>query len=86
MNKGRACDLELNPQASFYIHPYKRVVVSEDVLKPFNRGATGSTDGYGLGLAIVQRIAEWHGASLQLDRCTLLGGANFILEFPARRA
>lgn len=58
----------------------------EDVLKPFNRGATGSTDGYGLGLAIVQRIAEWHGASLQLDHCALLGGANFTLAFPARRA
>ncbi len=57
-----------------------------DVLKPFNRGATGTgKDGYGLGLAIVQRIAEWHHATLQLDSCPILKGARFTLTFPVSR-
>jgi signal transduction histidine kinase len=37
--------------------------------------------GYGLGLAIVQRICEWHKASCKLNR-SKLGGCKFIIELP----
>jgi two-component system OmpR family sensor kinase len=58
----------------------------DNVLKPFNRGgATTAADGYGLGLAIVHRIAEWHHATLQLDSCPTLGGARFTIAFPMAR-
>lgn len=37
--------------------------------------AEGARSGYGLGLAIVQKIALWHGATVQRGRSTSLGGA-----------
>jgi len=56
----------------------------DNVLKPFNRGES-TNDGYGLGLAIVHRIAEWHNATLHLDSCPALGGARFTIAFPQTR-
>lgn len=37
--------------------------------------------GYGLGLAIVSRIAEWHGGDVQVMQSSL-GGARFVLRWP----
>ncbi|MEE9333817.1 MAG: ATP-binding protein [Granulosicoccaceae bacterium] len=53
----------------------------KNVLKPFIRntvdqGKHGSRNGYGLGLAIVSRIAEWHQAELQIEDSSALGGAS----------
>jgi len=58
----------------------------QHVLKPFIRNASeqgkhGTRDGYGLGLAIVNRIAEWHQAKLQIDDSSKLGGASIKLAF-----
>ncbi len=38
--------------------------------------------GYGLGLAIVRKIALWHGGSLALERSVLLGGARIVVRLP----
>ncbi|MBI3901827.1 MAG: sensor histidine kinase N-terminal domain-containing protein [Nitrosomonadales bacterium] len=58
--------------------------VSEEQLallgQRFHRIAPGTTDGVGLGLSIVQRIAEIHHAALTFDRSTL-GGLSVKLRF-----
>jgi len=54
----------------------------QEILKPFTRGDNASDkQGYGMGLAIVTRIAQWHEASLNIEQCNHLGGAKFIIEF-----
>ncbi len=46
---------------------------------------TRSSGGYGLGLSIVSRIAYWFGGSITIDESPKLGGARFIMTWPARR-
>ena len=41
--------------------------------------------GYGLGLSIVSRIAYWFGGEIQVDQSPTLGGARFIMIWPASR-
>ena len=53
----------------------------ESMLKPFVRGKSQIGKGYGMGLAIVARIALWHEASLQILDSDLLGGAKFQFDF-----
>jgi two-component system, OmpR family, sensor kinase len=47
----------------------------------------GQKAGFGLGLAIVQRIVEWHGGTARVERSPL-GGASFVIDWraPARRS
>ncbi|GAC21387.1 sensor histidine kinase [Paraglaciecola arctica] len=56
----------------------------KDLLKPFVRGkhATDKTKGYGMGLAIVQRIIEWHDGELVITRSQKLKGAEIIIKLP----
>ncbi|MGQ3054008.1 MAG: ATP-binding protein [Roseateles sp.] len=54
----------------------------DQVLKPFVRGPGHEGAGHGLGLAIVARIADWHGAQLGIDASPALGGARITLRFP----
>lgn len=59
----------------------------ERVFKPFARlddSRHRASGGYGLGLSIVQRIAEWHGGRAWVDRAAA-GGASFHLRWPRRR-
>lgn len=54
------------------------------VLKPFVRLGSGdevAAKGHGMGLAIVQRLANWHGAQVELDKSALLGGAKVVVVF-----
>jgi signal transduction histidine kinase len=54
----------------------------EELLKPFIRGDNiVDKPGYGMGLAIVARIAFWHSAALSIDEDAELGGAKFCLIF-----
>ncbi|HSG51349.1 MAG TPA: ATP-binding protein [Rheinheimera sp.] len=57
-----------------------------DIFKPFYRIETSRnkhSGGFGLGLAIVQRVAQWHRGSVQAVDSTL-GGAAFVLVLPKR--
>jgi len=52
------------------------------VVKPFERGqANAVSSGFGMGLAIVQRILDWHGAHLVLGSSEHLGGASIQMGF-----
>ncbi len=61
-----------------------------EVLKPFVRGKeenrAGSRKGYGMGLAIVNRIAQWHKAEFSVEKSDKLGGAKFTLRFKTKNA
>lgn len=54
----------------------------QEILKPFTRGDNAiDKQGYGMGLAIVTRIAQWHMANLKISQCMNLGGAEFSIIF-----
>src|SRR5690606_37729466 len=58
----------------------------ETVFKAFARlddSRNRDTGGYGLGLAIVARIAALHGGSARVER-SALGGARFVVAWPRR--
>lgn len=46
---------------------------------------TRASGGYGLGLSIVSRIAYWFGGTIQVDQSLRLGGARFVMKWPAER-
>lgn len=55
-----------------------------EILKPFVRldpSRQKGFGGFGLGLAIVCRVLEWHQASIEVDESTL-GGASFRIKLP----
>lgn len=51
------------------------------MLKPFQRGDESKRGGYGLGLAVVARIAAHHNAQLVVGQSSELGGAKFTVTF-----
>ncbi|HEX4944764.1 MAG TPA: ATP-binding protein [Usitatibacteraceae bacterium] len=55
----------------------------EDALRRFTRPEDSGTEGSGLGLSIVARIAELHGAALQLGDAAGGKGLVATLRFPA---
>lgn len=60
----------------------------ERIFEPFARlddSRTRASGGYGLGLSIVQRIAFWHGGSVEVSRSPDLGGACFTFRWPVRQ-
>lgn len=57
---------------------------SEYVFKPFQRGkAERAKSGFGLGLAVVDRIVSWHGGKITVDRSAELIGACITISFEA---
>lgn len=61
----------------------------ERIFEPFARlddSRTRSSGGYGLGLSIVQRIAFWHGGSMEVGQSPDLKGACFTFRWPVRQA
>lgn len=56
----------------------------ERVFERFFRGRADSDDGCGLGLAIVRRIADQHGATIHIGDAAV-GGARVEVAFPAPR-
>ena len=58
----------------------------EAILQPFVRldaGRNKSQGGFGLGLAIVSRIVNWHQGQLQITHSNL-GGAKFTIRLPKK--
>jgi two-component system sensor histidine kinase RstB/two-component system sensor kinase ParS len=54
------------------------------IFEPFVRlddSKSDDADGYGLGLAIVRRVAEWHGGRAEVADAPI-GGARFTLRWP----
>ncbi|MBZ9613505.1 ATP-binding protein [Rheinheimera maricola] len=63
------------------------VAVRHDILKPFFRleaSRNKQGGGYGLGLAIVQRVMQWHHGSIRVSESGL-GGACFSLRLPMQQ-
>lgn len=61
----------------------------ERVFEAFARlddSRTRASGGYGLGLSIVSRIAYWFGGVVKVDQSPALGGARFVMEWPAKRS
>ena len=57
----------------------------ETVFKAFTRlddSRNRETGGYGLGLAVVARVAELHGGAAGVDKSPTLGGARFTIRWP----
>jgi len=54
-------------------------VHKSNIFKPFIKH---DSDGYGMGLAIAERIAHWHQGEISVSKSTLIGGAVFKVEFP----
>ncbi len=57
----------------------------ETIFKAFTRiddSRNRETGGYGLGLAVVARVAELHGGSAAVDASPQLGGARFRVSWP----
>lgn len=59
----------------------------DKVLKPFYRseGSHHQGRGHGLGLAIVERIAQWHGAELMMTESVALGGLKVVVTFAGEK-
>jgi two-component system, OmpR family, sensor histidine kinase RstB len=55
------------------------------IFGPMVRLAPGARPGFGLGLALVRRVAELHGGSVWAERAPS-GGARFCLQLPEKRA
>ncbi len=49
-----------------------------------NDSRNRETGGYGLGLAVVARVAELHGGAASVDSSRSLGGARFSISWPPR--
>lgn len=56
----------------------------DDIFLPFFRGTNkaDSSDGFGIGLAVANRIASWHQAILTVHPSSTLSGAEFTITFP----
>jgi two-component system OmpR family sensor kinase len=56
----------------------------DKIIKPFIRGESteNKVKGYGMGLAIVKRIVEWHHGDISIDDSSDLLGAQFTISLP----
>lgn len=60
---------------------------ADKVFQPFVRLAentTGHKPGFGLGLALVERITQWLGGEVKVVTCQNLKGASFVVRFSYR--
>lgn len=81
----------VNGLAYVYVEDDGDGVPEKDRLRVFEAFArlddsrTRASGGYGLGLSIVSRIAYWFGGTATVDQSPELGGARFIMRWPAHQ-
>jgi len=58
--------------------------LQNNIFKPFVRGDNShqNSKGYGIGLAMVKRIVDWHQGEVIISKCPQLSGALFTVKFP----
>ena len=81
MQEKEYCQIRVSDNGDGVCDDFKRTIFDA-----FSRGDTSrnrETGGFGLGLAIVCRIMEWHGGSASVIDCEQ-GGASFILSWPIK--
>lgn len=83
--------LEEKKQTVYFIVSDNGTGIAEEqrkkILKPFIRG-TETKDkikGYGMGLAIVNRILQWHQGEISISNSAKLKGAEFTIELPNKK-
>ena len=57
----------------------------ESIFKPFVRGSHQDKKGFGVGLAIVKRVLDWHQGRVTISHSQQLGGAKFELHIKKAR-
>lgn len=60
----------------------ERQRVLESFVRLYEEQSQSQTSGFGLGLAIVNRIMQWHGGGVIIENAPELGGARLILHWP----
>ena len=57
-----------------------------EIVKPFTRGKAinNNVKGYGMGLAIVKRIIQWHQGEINIANSSDLAGAEFTIILPSK--
>lgn len=81
MQEKEYCQIRVSDNGDGVCDDFKRTIFDA-----FSRGDSSrnrETGGFGLGLAIVCRIMEWHGGSASVIDCEQ-GGASFILSWPIK--
>ncbi|MEI5637883.1 MULTISPECIES: ATP-binding protein [unclassified Pseudoalteromonas] len=79
-----------NEQASIIVEDDGNGIAKEQwqsIFVPFSRldeSRSKNSGGYGLGLAIVRKIAQWHHGECEVGEASL-GGAKFTLTLPLKR-
>jgi two-component system OmpR family sensor kinase len=72
------CDIKVHDNGSGVNHEHR-----EKILKPFVRGDIKENNkGYGMGLAIADRITHWHQGSIYIEQSAILHGALFRVTLP----
>lgn len=99
-NAIRHCDDKIRITGGLIDGDYAYVCVEDDgpgipeedrerIFEAFARlddSRTRASGGYGLGLSIVSRIAFWFGGEIKVDQSPNLGGARFMMVWPAKKA
>ncbi len=74
----KLCDINIHDNGTG-VNPEHR----KNILKPFVRGSIKENNkGYGMGLAIADRITQWHQGAIYIDQSAILHGALFKVALP----
>lgn len=87
--KGGTVKVSAGPEkqgVTVYVEDSGTGVLPELRHRLFEPLVTSKTNGVGLGLALVKRIAERHGGSVEVGQSGALGGARFSVYFPSSGA
>ncbi len=72
------CDINIHDNGAGVDHEHR-----QQILKPFVRGNIKENNkGYGMGLAIADRITQWHQGAIHIEQSATLHGALFKVELP----